>query len=181
MINSKNSLLLIIDIQEKFRLVLFNVDELISNVTKLVKAFQLLKIPILVIEQYPKGLGKTMKEIKEELDGYDYIEKVSFDCFHNRDFFDLLENKFSDKKYLIICGIEAHVCVTQTVLSALFKGYDVHLVANAVSSRKKIDYDIALRRMEDEGAKLSSSEMIIFQMIKDSKEEHFKEISQIIK
>ena len=181
MINAKNSLLLIIDIQEKFRPVIFNFDEIISNVVKLVKVFQLLKIPILLSEQYPKGLGETVKEIKEELGEYDYIEKVCFDCFRNKDFLDLLENKFSDKRYLVVCGIEAHVCVTQTVLSALSQGYKVHLVANAVSSRKKVDYDIALRRMENEGAKLSSAEMVVFQMIEDSKDENFKKISQIIK
>jgi len=181
MIDCKKSLLVVIDIQEKFRPVLFNTDELISNVIKLVKVFQLLKIPVLVCEQYPKGLGKTMKEIKEELKEFDYVEKVSFNCFLNSDFIDLLENKFSDKNQLIICGIEAHVCVIQTVLNALSKNYEVHLVANAVSSRRKMDCDIALRRMELEGAKLSSLEMVVFQMIKDSKDKHFKEISQIIR
>lgn len=181
MISPDNSILLIIDIQEKFRPVLFNSDELISNVTKLVKAFQLLKIPILVSEQYPTGLGETVKEIKQELNEYAYVEKVSFDCFKNSDFLNILENKLSGKKHLIVCGIESHVCVIQTVLSAIFKGYNVHLIADAVSSRKKSDYDLALRRMENEGAKLSSSEMIIFQMIEDSTDKHFKEISRIVK
>ncbi len=181
MVYSKNSLLLIIDIQEKFRPVLSNVEELTSNVIKLVKVFQLLQIPILVSEQYPQGLGETMIEIKDELEKHDNIKKVSFDCFLNSDFVDLVENKFSDKKQLIICGIEAHICVTQTVLSALSRGYEVYLIANAVSSRKKVDYDIALKRMVQEGAKLSSVEMICFQMLTDSNHEHFKKISKIIK
>ena len=181
MINPKESLLIIIDVQEKFRPVLADIDKVISNIVKLVKVFQLLEIPILVCEQYPKGLGETVGEIKNELAGYDYIEKTSFDCFRNEEFSDLLKKKYSDKKHLIICGIESHVCVFQSVISALSQGYNVYLAADAAASRKKPDYEIALRRIESEGAKPASTEMLIFQMIADSKHKYFKEISRIVR
>ncbi|MCK5281991.1 MAG: hydrolase [Nanoarchaeota archaeon] len=178
-INPKDSLLLIVDIQEKFRPVISGIDDIISNIAKLVRAFNLLKIPILVTEQYPKGLGSTVKEISHALDKFDYVEKVCFDCFEKKEFADLIKKK--NVKNIIISGIESHVCIIQTALSALEKGFDVYAVADAISSRKKIDYEIALRRMEKEGVKLVSTEMIIFQMIEDAKDENFKEISRIVK
>lgn len=181
MIEPENSLFLIIDVQEKFRPVLFKVEETISNIVKLVKVFQLLNIPIILSEQYPKGLGQSVKEVKEVLKEHSYIEKTSFDCFGDGNFLDLLKNNFSNKKHFIVCGIESHICVTQTVLSALSRGYDVNLILDSITSRKKTDYEIAIRRMEQEGAKVSSTEMIIFQMIKGSKHKHFKEISGIVK
>jgi nicotinamidase-related amidase len=130
-------------------------------------------------EQYPKGLGETVPEIKEKLNKKNLAKKVSFDCFGDKGFLKLLSKKKA--KNLILCGIETHVCVFQTALSALNAGYNVYLVSDAVSSRKKTDYDIALRRMEQEGVKLVSTEMIIFQMIKDSKDKDFKAISKIVK
>lgn len=171
--------MLIVDIQEKFRQVINGFKGIISNVSKLIQAFNILKISILVTEQYPKGLGKTVEELEEVLKKYEKIEKISFDCFNDKKFVKLIEKE--RKKNLIICGIEAHVCVTQTVLSALEKGFNVYLIADAISSRKKSDYEIAIKRMIHEGAKLASTEMIIFQMIKDSKDEEFKELSNIIK
>ena len=178
-ISPENSLLLVIDIQEKFRNVINQFDKVIHNSNKLIKAANILKIPILVTEQYPKGLGITVKEIKETLDDYTYSEKVSFDCFGDVNFIKKLEEK--NKPNLIICGIEAHICITQTVLSALENKYNVYLIADAVSSRKEEDYKIALRRLESDGAKLASTEMIIFQLIKDSKDKNFKDISSIVK
>jgi nicotinamidase-related amidase len=181
MLTPENSLLLIIDVQEKFRPVMFNIDALLANVPKLAKASQLLKIPVLVTEQYPKGLGDTMSEIKEVLEDNDYVDKTCFDCFGKAEFADLLEKKYPDRMNLIVCGLETHVCVAQTVMSALERDYTVHLVADALSSRKQTDYHIALERLQSDGAKIASTEMVIFQLLKDSKHEHFKTISQIIK
>ncbi len=178
-INPDNSLLLLVDIQEKFRKVIPNLDEVISNSAKLIKSFNILKIPIIVTEQYPQGLGGTVQELKELLEEHDHIEKISFDCFRNQDFIKKLKEK--NKQNLIICGIETHICVTQTVLSALENKFNVYLIADAVSSRKKTDYEISLKKMQAEGAKLASTEMIIFQMMKDSKDNNFKEISNIVK
>ena len=171
--NKKDCVLIIIDIQEKFRPAI-KLDKIIPNVNKLIRSFEILKIPIIVTEQYPKGLGKTIREI--ELKEHKLVEKTSFDCFGEKKF-----SRSLKKKNLIICGIEAHVCVAQTVLTALSKGFNAYLVVDAVSSRKKQDYSIAIKRLEKEGAKLVSTEMIIFQMMKDSKDKNFKKISKIIK
>jgi nicotinamidase-related amidase len=176
-----NSILLVIDIQEKFRTVISDFEATAANINKLIQSFTILNIPIIVTEQYPKGLGSTIKEIKDNLKNYDCIEKTSFDCFNDKSFIELLKSKFINKKNLIICGIESHVCVFQTVLSALRNDFQVYLIADAVSSRKKSDYEIALVRMKKEGVKLASTEMIIFQMIKDSKDINFRAISSIIK
>lgn len=178
-LNPENSLLLVIDIQEKFRKVINEFDRIVNNSKKLIKAFNLLKISIIVTEQYAKGLGETVPELKEILKDHNKIEKINFDCFKNKQFIELLNKK--EKKNLIICGIEAHICVTQTVLSALENQFNVYIIADAISSRKKSDYDIAMKRLESEGAKLASTEMIIFQMMEDSKDKNFKDISKIVK
>lgn len=178
-INKNNSLLLVIDVQEKFRPVIFKWKNLIGNITKLIISFQVLKIPILLTEQYPKGLGKTVSEINNIMIQLNPIEKREFNCFNNKTF--IKELKKSKKKNLIICGIESHVCVLQTVLSALAAGFNVHLVADAVSSRKQPDYDIAIKRMVHEGAKLVSAEMVIFQLTKTSSSKEFKKIIKIVK
>ena len=180
-LNSENSLLLVIDIQEKFKPVIYEFDRVVDNTSKLIKSFNLLNIPITVTEQYPKGLGATVAGVKNNLKNYDYVEKVAFDCFNDNAFLNVIKKKFTPVKNIIVCGIESHVCVFQTVLSALEKGFNVYLVADAVSSRKKSDYEIALKRLMHEGAKISSTEMIIFQMIKDSKDDNFKEIFKIVK
>ncbi|MFC2076546.1 hydrolase [candidate division KSB1 bacterium] len=181
MISPDNSVLLIIDVQEKFRPVMFNIEALLANIPKLAKTFRLLEIPILVTEQYPKGLGETMSEIKGVLEDNDYVDKTCFDCFGKSEFADLLQKKYPDRKNLIVCGLETHVCIAQTVMSALERDYTVHLVADALSSRKKTDYHIALERLASDGAKIASTEMVIFQLLKDSKHEHFKAISQIVR
>jgi nicotinamidase-related amidase len=175
-----DSLLLIIDIQEGFRKAIPDLDKVIDNTSKLAKAFSILGIPIVLTEQYPKGLGSTCPELKNILEDCDRIEKVSFDCFNDDSFADLIKTKYKNKKNLIIAGIESHVCVFQTALSAK-KDFNVYLIADAVSSRKQSDKQIALRRLEKEGIKLASTEMIIFQMLKDSKDDNFKQISSIVK
>ena len=166
--------LLIIDPQERLISHMFNKEILIDNIKKLIKSFNILKVPVILTEQYPKGLGTTIKEIKDELKENKYLEKLCFDCFGEKEF----EIK---TKNIVICGIEAHVCVFQTALSALKKGFNVFIVADAISSRKESDYKIALRRMEQENIKLATTEMITFQILKKAGTEELKEIQKIIK
>ena len=172
----QNTALIVIDIQERFLPVIKNINKLIKNTIKLVKSFQLMNIPLIVTEQYSKGLGKTDKRIIKELKSYKPIEKISFNCFDEKKF--KIDKKI---KNLVICGIESHVCVIQTVLAALEKGFNVYLVKDAVSSRKLSDYNIALERAKQEGVKLVSTEMVIFQLLKKAGTKEFKEISKIIK
>lgn len=175
-ISRKDMTLVVIDPQEKLMPHMHKKDDLISNLKKLVISSNIMKIPIILTEQYPKGLGETIKELKDELKDFDHIEKISFDCFEDDQFIKKIRSKT-----IAVCGIEAHVCVLQTVLSALSKGFDVHVVADAISSRKEDDYNIALRRMEKEGARLATAEMLIFQLLKRAGTEEFKKIQKIIK
>lgn len=180
-ISSNNSVFVIIDIQEKLSDVVDSFDDVVSNVEKLIKSLDLLGVPIIVTEQYPQGLGGTVIELSQIIHHADKVEKTTFDCFNSKDFAKLIETKYKNVKHVILCGIESHVCVIQTALSALRKGFDVHVVADAISSRKKNDKKIAISRMQREGVKLTSTEMIIFQLIEDAKDEKFKELIKIIK
>jgi len=171
-----NTALIVIDIQEKFKPIIKDLDKVIKNTIKLIKSFQIMNIPIIVTEQYSKGLGKTLGPIQKELKNYKPIEKIAFNCFEEKKF------KINKKiKNLVICGIESHVCVTQTALAAIEKGYNVYLVKDDISSRKKSDYKIALERAKQEGAKITSTEMIIFQLLKKAGTKEFKNTIKIIK
>ncbi len=178
-IERNNSVLLVIDVQEKFKPVILKWNNLTDNINKLISSFQILKIPILLTEQYPKGLGKTVNKIKNTLNKYKPMEKREFSCFKNKAF--LKELKKLKRKNLIICGIEAHVCIINTLLDAISKGFKVHLVIDAISSRKKSDLKIAIERAKKAGAFLTTTEMVIFQLTKTSKHKKFKEISKIAK
>ncbi len=173
----ENTVLVVVDLQEKFLPVIDNMDLVIDNSIKLIKSFHIMKIPSIVTEQYSKGLGKTVDSVRKELEDYKPIEKVCFDCYSEKEFV----TKVKKFKNLVVCGIESHVCVTQTVLSALNSGQNVYLIADAVSSRKKTDTEIALRRLEKEGVKLATTEMIIFQLLGKAGTAEFKQILKIIK
>ena len=177
-IDPKDSILLLIDLQESFRDHIVEFGRIVKNSNRLISACQLLDVPIIVTEQYPKGLGQTVHEVKANLTAYRPITKSCFDCFNSQEFIRAIDQQ---RKNLILCGIESHVCMFQTALSAIEKGFNVYLVADALSSRNKSDRDIALARLQHEGAKPASVEMLIFQMIKDSTHERFKEILKLVK
>lgn len=174
-----NSILLVIDVQEKFKPVIYKWNSLVDNIIKLVKSFQILKVPIIVTEQYTKGLGKTTNKIRNTLSEYKPIEKREFSCLKNKAFFKKLKN--SKKKNLIICGIESHVCIINTLLGAISNNFKVHLVVDAISSRKKSDVKIAIERAKQAEAFLTTTEMVIFQLTGTSKFKNFKEIIKIVK
>jgi nicotinamidase-related amidase len=173
----KGLALLVIDVQEKFRPAIQDFDKIVENISKLVEAFKVYGIPIIHTEQYPQGLGPTVKE----LDGIpsDPIEKLEFSCLKNKEFTKAIKD--SHIRGLVVCGIEAHVCVIQTVLDALDAGLDVYLVEDAISSRKKDDKKIAIARAGREGAKHTSTEMIIFQLIDKAGTDEFKRIQKIVR
>ena len=141
--------LLIIDVQDKFKPVIPDIDDVVENITKLILAFQMYEMPVIVTEQYPKGLGNTIEIIEEQFKFIEIIEKLSFSCCGEPEFVKQME-KLS-LKTVVVTGVETHVCVNQTVLDLLHAGYRVHVIADAVSSRHKTDYEIALRKMEKAG------------------------------
>ena len=172
------SALLIIDIQERIYKVVQDHEDLVSNALKLIKAANLMKIPIFHTEQYTKGLGPTVSQIRNELKDQ-AIHKLTFSCFNAEDLFERLGN--SKVEQVIISGIEAHVCVQQTVLDLLSSGFQVNLAVDAISSRKRIDCNTAIKRMENEGAITTTVESILFELLQICDTPLFKEISRLIK
>lgn len=176
--NRNETAFILIDIQEKFLPVIYEIENVLNNANRLVKAASIMKIPLIVTEQYPKGLGNTIDSIVLE-DDQEIIEKIHFDCFGCDKFVERL-GVFKPKS-LVIFGIESHVCVLKTCLSAIGKGYDVHIVADAVSSRTSENKALALERMRQSGAFIVSTEMILFQLIDRAGTDEFKEISRLVK
>jgi nicotinamidase-related amidase len=136
-------------------------------------------IPILATEQYPRGLGRTLPDIKKELGDLSPIEKVSFSCCRVDAFNEQLNR--SGRKQAILSGIETHVCVLQTAADLVERGYDVHVAADAVCSRRRLDWEIGLRWMEQIGAIITTTEIIAFQLLKEAGTDEFKRLSKFVK
>jgi nicotinamidase-related amidase len=171
--------LLIIDIQEKVLAVMDNPRDVSANTIKLIKGFKVLNLPIFYTEQYPKGLGSTTSAIAKELEGLSAIQKMSFSCFGADDLFTRLKD--NNISQVVIAGIESHVCVQQTVLDLLANGFQVNVCADAVSSRKAVDYNTALERMRSHGAEITTTESVLFELLNVSGTDEFKQISKIVK
>ena len=171
--------LLVIDIQEKLFPVMFSPENLIQNTIKLIEGFNVLGSPVFITEQYPKGLGETEKTIKNTLKNTVPIQKMSFSCLGADDLFGILQYK--KIKQLVLAGIESHVCVQQTALDLLANGFQVSLAADACSSRKEKDYTIALNRMQNAGVIITTTEAILFELLKVCGTDEFKQISKIVK
>jgi nicotinamidase-related amidase len=177
-LNRSQTALLIIDIQERIIKVMRKHEKLLENVTKLIKGAKIIGLPIYYTEQYPKGLGCTVESIKNELN-QEAEQKLNFSCIGVKGLFNKL--KENDISQVIVCGIESHVCVQQTVLDLLENGFQVNLPINGISSRFKIDYKTAIKRMEKNGAEITTVESILFELLEMSGTAEFKKISAIIK
>lgn len=176
--NKDNTLLLVIDLQEKLMPAIYESDRIIKNSACLLKVFEMYGIKKIATEQYPKGLGQSVDEIKENLDDEYIFSKTSFDAITDEVSSYLKENKITN---LIITGAETHICVYQTVRRLLFEGYKVFVVEDAVSSFNKEQKDLGLKAMSDMGASLVNTEMLMFDLASDAKDENFKEISKMVK
>ncbi len=173
------SALLIIDVQERIIGVMRKGKSLQENILKLVKGAKVLNVPIYFTEQYPKGLGPTIPELKDELNELEAVQKMSFSCFGAGELFKVLRDK--GVKQVVVCGIESHVCVQQTVLDLLANDFQINVAADAVSSRRKVDYDIALARMRSHGAEVTTTESILFELLKVCGTDEFKAVSKLVK
>lgn len=178
-LNPEQALLLIIDVQTKLVSVMSGVKQLIGRLIPLIKGIQLLNIPMIYTEQYPKGLGPTIPEILDLLPNGERFEKQSFSCCLSSDFNKALQRH--QRHQILVAGIEAHVCVFQTCQDLLRAGYDVYLIADAIASRRESDQQLAIRVLETSGIHLRSTEMALFELLRTSRHEKFKEISTIIK
>ncbi len=175
----KSAALLIIDIQEKILPVISNHERVVEYTLKLIKGFKVMGLPVYYTEQYPKGLGPTAKVILDELGDLKPFDKMSFSCSGAGNLFD--EFKKKNLSQIVVCGVEAHVCVQQTVLDLIENGFQVNLAADAVSSRKEIDYQNALQRMRHHGTEVTTTESILFELLNVCGTQQFKEVSKIVK
>jgi nicotinamidase-related amidase len=179
-LDAKHAAFLVIDMQEGFRGIIPDFAQVAANIGVFLRGAKILDVPVIVTEQYPKGLGRTAEEILFALDPeHAPLEKTAFSSCGAAGF--LASLKELDIKQVIVCGIEAHICVNQTTHDLLDAGFQVHLLADCISSRYQYNKRIGIKKMARSGALLSSVEMALFELMRDSKHEHFKEIQALVK
>jgi nicotinamidase-related amidase len=178
-LSKEDTVLLIIDIQEKLAVVMKEKDRIVKNNLHLIELAKIIGVQVMVTEQYPKGLGTTVAEIREALPLYRPIEKMTFDCCGQPSFLD--ELKKHNKSSVILTGMETHICVLQTCIGLLRGGINVHLVQDAVCSRTKENWKTGIEFMRAAGAVVTSTETVLFQLLKVAGTEEFKKISKRIK
>jgi nicotinamidase-related amidase len=171
--------LVVVDVQEAFREAVREFDDVAKGTATLIQGARVLGIPIIVTEQYPKGLGHTVPEVAEHLDGVDPIEKVCFSAAGSEEFNAALASSRRDQ--VLLCGIESHVCVNQTAEDLIGRGLEVHVAQDAVSSRTKENRQLGLRKMERRGAEITSVETALFELLGQAGTPEFKEIQKLVK
>jgi nicotinamidase-related amidase len=175
----EDSAAVIIDIQERLLPHMYDGEKMLRNCEKLIEGLKILSVPITVTQQYTKGLGPTQPSIMEMFSDFSFIEKTTFSCCGEPAFRENIS--LSGKKNIIICGIEAHVCVLQTCIDLIDDGFTPVIVADCISSRKPEDKSIAIERMRQEGALITTLESILFELTGRAGNDIFKSISRLVK
>jgi nicotinamidase-related amidase len=178
---AENCALVVIDIQQKLLPPIFNREQLVRNTQLLIRLASILDIPVLLTTQYARGLGGTVPEIAELLPTAEVMDKVEFSCFGSDRFCSVVKSFPAQRNTLLVCGMETHICVMQTVLTALDQGYLVHVAADAVGSRAELNWKLGLDRMRDAGAVISSTEMAMYELLRASGTPAFKQMLPYIK
>lgn len=173
--------LVVVDIQQKLLPPIFNKEFLVRNSQLLVRLAKILSIPTLLTTQYSKGLGATVPEIASLLEGTEAIDKMEFGCFGSSLFRSALKALPGNRNTVLLCGMETHICVMQTALGALNDGYLVHVASDAVGSRAEWNWKIGLDRMRAAGAVISSTEMMMYELLRCSGTPVFKELLPYLK
>lgn len=181
MIDADHCALAVIDIQEKLLPAIFNREELVKNTRLLIRLARILEIPILLTAQYPRGLGNNVGEVTELLPETEEIAKLEFGCFACEDFRNAVRWLPGHRTTMLLCGMESHICVAQTALGALESGYVVHVASDAVGSRSEWNHNIGLERMKLAGCVISSTEMMMYELLRRSGTAQFKEMLPFIK
>ncbi len=175
-LDPERAVLVVIDVQEAFRKAMPSFDEVASASATLVQGADAIGIPVLVTEQYPSGLGATVPEVAEHFpEGTKPLTKVRFSAAEAEGF------ELGERDQALVCGIEAHVCVNQTVLDLIDEDVEVHVAADAVSSRTEANRELGLAKMERSGAVLTSVEMALFELLGGSDAEAFKKVQALVK
>jgi nicotinamidase-related amidase len=180
MLRPEDCALAVIDIQEKLLTQIFEKERVLRNAQLLIRLAEILSLPIIVSTQYEKGLGKTVDGISSMLPETKPLDKLEFGCFGNSEYCSAV-GKLANRTTLLLCGIESHICVTQTSLGALNQGLNIHVAADAVSSRTELNWKLGLNRMQAAGAVLSSTEMMIYELLGRSGTPAFKEMLRHLK
>ncbi len=178
-IRVEDALFCLVDVQERLFPHIGNKEILEKNLLTLVKGLKVLNVPFIVNEQYKKGIGETIPSLKELVETYSSYEKTTFSCCQNDETMKAIKN--SNKKVVIVAGIETHVCVLQTCIDLLENGFKVVLVTDCCSSRKENDTKFAIKRLIQAGAIPTTYESILFELTLDAKNPCFKEISSLVK
>jgi len=174
-----NTALVLVDIQGTLARTVHESNLVFDNWLRLTKACKLFKLPIIMLEQYSRGLGGTIPEVRELLPDVTPIEKITFNACLNPDF--LAQVKETGRTQLLVAGIEAHVCVYQTVSGLLAESFEVHVASDAISSRKAWNCQVALERMRDKGAIITTTEIALFEMMRISDNDLFRQFIAIVK
>ena len=174
-IEREHTIALVVDYQEKLVPAMNDKEKLLRNSCILLEGLKILDVPMVITQQYTKGLGMTVEEITQAAGMTEYIDKISFTAY------DCVKEKISAKKYVIVCGIESHICVLQTVLDLKGAGFVPVLVADCVSSRKEGDKQVALERARQEGAIVTTYESLLFELLKVAGTETSKKIQKLVR
>lgn len=172
--------LVVVDIQEKLLPPIFEKERLLRNSQLLIRLANILSLPVIATTQYAKGLGQIVPEIASLLPQSDSLDKLEFGCFGNGEFCSRVA-RLSGRNTLLLCGMETHICVLQTAMGALNQGHIVHVAADAVSSRAELNWKLGLEQMRDAGAVISSTEMMIYELLGKSGSPEFKEMLKYLK
>ncbi len=179
MIKKEEAVLLVIDIQGKLATLMHNKENLYRSLQTVIQAFKIMEIPIIWVEQIPEKLGKTVDEVSSLLQNDTSIKKHTFSCYQNDEFKNKLESY--NRKQILVTGIETHICIYQTTMELLQNGYEVEIVADAVSSREYENKRIALEKIVNAGGKLTTTEMLVFELLKSADDSNFKKIVPLLK
>ncbi|MFO7654272.1 MAG: isochorismatase family protein [Candidatus Krumholzibacteriia bacterium] len=178
-LEKQRAALVLIDMQERFRDLIDDGPAVTAACSRLVRFCRQLEIPVLVTEHYSRGLGVTITELRQLFDPFQPIEKIAFSCCGSGEFNDALDRTGRDQ--IVLCGIEAHVCVYQTAFDLLRKGKQVAVAADAVTARSPVNRDLGLRRMSELGVQTMGVEMIMFEILRQAKTEEFQAVAPILK
>jgi len=173
--------LVVVDIQEKLLPPIFNKGELVKNAQLLVRLANILDVPVLVTTQYAQGLGAIVPEIASLVNKVQSIDKLDFSCFGSNQFRSTLKSLPGNRNTVLLCGMEAHICVMQTAIGALNEGYLVHVASDAIGSRVRWNWEIGIDRMSAAGAVISTTEMMIYELLQCSGSRAFKEMLPYLK
>lgn len=179
LLDRNRSILVVIDIQERLFPNVYEYPRVLSRIDLLLSAAKLLQIPLLLTEQYPKGLGNTIEEIRQALPGIQPLTKMDFSCVSASGFKERLASLHRDQ--VVLAGIETHICVAQTALDLASRGDRVFVAADATSSRRPLDAQIAMRRLEQSGLTITTAEAVVFEWLRRAGTEEFKALQPKLK